>query len=101
MQSQKKNIPGRLNLGKGVGSMNHWWRRENHREAGGASSWGRHYRLGVRAKGYEKRLQGRRHRNDCQHGLNCLSARLYVKNFTDSISLLSYSEGEMLASFSR
>lgn len=28
MQIQKKNIPGRVSLGKGVRSMNHWWRRE-------------------------------------------------------------------------
>lgn len=28
MQIQKKNIPGRVSLGKGVRSMNHWWREK-------------------------------------------------------------------------
>lgn len=34
MQIQKKNIPGRVSLGQGVRSMNHWWRRENHGKQG-------------------------------------------------------------------
>jgi hypothetical protein len=40
MQSQKKNIPGRLNLGKGVGSMNHWWRREKPQRSRGSQLMG-------------------------------------------------------------
>lgn len=36
MQIQKKNIPGRLSLGKGVRSMNHWWRREKPQRSRGS-----------------------------------------------------------------